>query len=87
MAASLGGMGQAIYAAANAHMNSLAANCVAYRFTSPALMWNFVAELCMAIRLVAEISCVEHFEYLPFQAIPQSFDAALPASCRPLTSL
>ena len=55
MAASLGGMGQAIYAAANAHMNSLAANCVAYRSTSPALVWNSVAELCMASRLVAEI--------------------------------
>ena len=73
MTASLLGMGQANYAAANAYMNSLAAKCVVHRLTSVALMWDAVAEVGMASRMDVETSCADQFGYLAIKDIQQVF--------------
>jgi hypothetical protein len=73
IAALIGGIGQANYAAANAYMNSLAAKRIGHGLKSVALMWDAVAEVGMASRMEAETSCAELFRYLSIAEVRTVF--------------
>jgi hypothetical protein len=73
IAASIGTMGQANYAAANAYMNSLAAKRAGYCLKCVALMWDAVAEVGMASRVDAETSCADQFQFLSIREVQRVF--------------
>jgi hypothetical protein len=73
IAALLGTIGQANYAAANAYMNSLATKRAGHCLKSVALLWDSVAEVGMASRLDSGTSCADQFQYLSITEVQQVF--------------